>query len=101
PGKTGAGETNEIEHAWVAVRRFFRVVQDRDRCSMPSGPVQCFGAQEQDYRIRFLYPGQVFERLRSLFLFRGNARQLQVGIGMERIDVEQPLEISLSLAWLS
>jgi len=68
---------------------------------MPSGPVQCFGAQEQDYRIRFLYPGQVFERLRSLFLFRGNARQLQVSIGMEGIDVEQPLEMSLSLGCLT
>ena len=63
--------------------------------------MQGLGPQQQSRRVEFLDSGQVFEGLFPLLLFRGNAGQLQVGISMDRIDLEQPFEISLCFSCLA
>ena len=63
--------------------------------------MQGLGPQQQNWRIRLFYPGQVFQGFLALFLFGGNTGQLQIGIGMERINLEQFFEIGLGLGCLA
>src|ERR1051325_11047677 len=59
----------------------------------PSGPVKRFGIQETNGWFGTVHVGQIGKRLRPLLVVYGEARELQVGVRMLRVDLDQFLEI--------
>ena len=94
---SGAGQSVEEAQTRVGGSLFPQTVQHGQRRGLLARPVQRLGAQQTSGGLRIGDARQVLERPSALVLVRGDARQLEIGVGVLGVQFEDTLEIRAGL----
>ena len=83
----GAGRIRILAHA----------VQHRHCRRSPARLIERLGAKQARLGLRIVHSRQVFERPGALMPVRRDPRQLQIRVGVPRVQLHEPLEIRARL----